>query len=427
MHGGRRRVFSAALALALIAPASVASAAKERVLFSFLGFNGAYPRAGVALDAAGNVYGTTEEGGPGSTSQGYGIVYRLTPTQRGHWRGHVLHAFGGKNDGIFPTSGVMVDGVGNVYGAVSNGGAGNSGIVYELSPANGRFRYRIIHAFSGMDGSYPDSALVMDAAGNLYGTTVSGGPGGSLQAQGSVEGAGVVYRLRPQSGGSWKDKTLNVFNVDESLNPNSPYAPVLIGSDGTLYGTTEYGGVECPKGGAMGCGTAFALTTGSSKPKLTDLHAFAQENTDGYFPVTGLVADGRGNLFGAVGGGLQMGGVIYELSPTKSGPWTETIVRAFVPGSGPDGYGPGGLVFDKGGNLWGTQGGGGKYGGGVLFEMRPQPSGKWSYTVVYTFGRNQDAAGPLPDALVLDRAGNLYGAAFEGGEDNVGAVFEVTP
>jgi hypothetical protein len=177
----------------------------------------------------------------------------------------------------------------------------------------------------------------------------------------------------------------------------------------------------------MGCGTAFALTTGSSKPKLTVLHAFAQQDTDGYFPVTGLVTDGKGNLFGAIGGGLQMGGIIYELSPAKSGPWTETILRAFTPGAGPDGYGPGGLVFDAAGNLWGTQGGGGKYGGGVLFEMSPQPSGTWSYTVVYNFGRNQDAAGPLPDALVFDRAGNLYGAAFQGGEDNVGAVFEVTP
>jgi hypothetical protein len=432
--GPKRSTLASALVTAvllIVAPAgagraaghTLGSHAKERVLFSFLGFNGAYPFDDVALDAAGNVYGTTEQGGAGGGSAGYGLVFQLSLVRNGRWHESILHRFGGKGDGIFPTSPTMVDAAGNVYGAVANGGALNGGIVYELSPTEQRWKYDIIHAFNGKDGSYPDSALTIDAAGNLYGTTVSGGPGGSAQ---TIEGAGVVYELQPQPGERWKGRTLYVFNVAQSLNPNSPYAPVLLGADGTLYGTTKSGGVECAKGGSQGCGTAFALTPAHHN-KLAVLHDFYESDADGYFPTTGLIADAAGNLYGAVqSGGAQMGGVIYELSPSSGGAWTETILRTFVPG-GADGYGPSGLVFDKAGNLYGTQSGGGRYGGGVAFVMRPAPSGTWSYAVIYNFGRNQDASGPVAGSLVFDGAGNLYGATGFGGEDNVGAVYELTP
>jgi hypothetical protein len=253
-----------AAAFILAAPADAGRAAghalaahtKERVLFSFLGFNGAYPFDDVALDAAGNVYGTTEQGGARGPSAGDGLVFQLSPARGGRWHESILHRFGGNDDGIFPTSPTTVDAAGNVYGAVANGGALNGGIVYELSPSSGRWKYDIIHAFNGNDGSYPDSALTIDAAGNLFGTTVSGGPGGSAQ---TTEGAGVVYELQPQPAGRWKGKTLYVFNVTQSLNPNSPYAPVLIGADGILYGTTKAGGVECSKGGAQGCGDNWTV------------------------------------------------------------------------------------------------------------------------------------------------------------------------
>jgi hypothetical protein len=432
--GPKRSIVESALVVAALLVAVPANAGrpaghtlaahtKERVLFSFLGFNGAYPFDDVALDAAGNVYGTTEQGGVVGPSGGYGLVFQLSPARTGRWHERILHRFGGKDDGIFPTSPTMVDAAGDVYGAVANGGALNGGIVYELSPSTQSWKYDIIHAFNGNDGSYPDSALTIDAAGNLYGTTVSGGPGGSGQ---TTEGAGVVYELLPQPAGRWKGKTLYVFNVAESLNPNSPYAPVLIGADGTLYGTTKSGGVECSKGGSQGCGTAFALTP-SHHSKLAVLHDFYETDADGYFPTTGLIADAAGNLYGAVqGGGAQMGGVIYELSPSSSGAWTETILRTFVPG-GADGYGPSGLVFDKAGNLYGTQSGGGRYGGGVAFVMRQAPSGTWSYAVIYNFGRNQDASGPVAGSLVFDGAGNLYGTTEFGGEDNVGAVYELMP
>jgi hypothetical protein len=432
--GPKRTTLSSALvaaALLIVAPAGAGRAAghpqgahaKERVLFSFLGFNGAYPFDDVALDAAGNVYGTTEKGGAGGGSTGYGLVFQLSPARNGRWHERILHRFGGTGDGIFPTSPTMVDAAGNVYGAVANGGTFNGGIVYELRPSARGWKYDIIHAFNGDDGSYPDSALTIDADGNLYGTTVSGGPGGSAQ---TTQGAGVVYELQPQPAAHWKGKTLYVFNVDKSLNPNSPYAPVLIGADGTLYGTTKSGGVECSKGGAQGCGTAFALTP-ARRGKLAVIHDFYETDADGYFPTTGLIADAGGNLYGAVqSGGQQMGGVIYELKRSQGGAWTEALLRTFVPGS-TEGYGPSGLVFDKSGNLYGTQSGGGRYGGGVAFVMRPMPGGTWSYSVIYNFGKNQDASGPVAGSLVFDGAGNLYGATGFGGEDNVGAVYELTP
>jgi len=396
--------------------------AKERVLFSFLGFNGAYPHANVALDSAGNVYGTTEWSGAGGGSQGHGIVYQLSPSSRGKWQERILHRFGKPHDGIFPDNPVTVDALGNVYGTVSNGGRHNGVIVFELSPLSGSWRYKIIHAFDGNNGSYPASGVTIDAAGNLYGTTVSGGPGGSAKVK---EGAGVVYELERQQSGAWTDKRLYVFNVDHSLNPNSPYGGVLFGGAGTIYGTTSLGGVVCALGGAEGCGTAFALTL--SPRHLEVLHKFYKTSQDGAFPETSLIADAAGNLYGATaGGGPEMGGVIFELSRNSRGKWKETILRTFGQG-GPDGYGPGGLVFDKAGNLYGTQAGGGRYGGGVLFVMSPTPSGTWTYTVVYNFGNNQDASGPLFGSLAFDSAGNLYGATGFGGEDNVGAVYEVTP
>jgi uncharacterized repeat protein (TIGR03803 family) len=215
---------------------------KEVALHDFACRNkdGCEPLAGVILDAAGNVYGTTEMGGNPRCGGGCGTVYQLRPTSGG-WKEHILHDFGAIGDGAVPGVGALIlDSAGNLYGTTGGGGTTGNGTVFKLTlGASSRWKETILHSFTGgANGIEPTAGVVMDKAGNLYGTTSAGGTNSC--------GCGLIYKLVPGSNGKW---TYTVLHRFDGAGPN---ANLIMDSKGNLYGTTT-------TGGAGGYGVAFEL------------------------------------------------------------------------------------------------------------------------------------------------------------------------
>src|SRR5271157_153214 len=334
-------------ALLLIA-ARPAQAQTETVLYNFTGFSdGSHPQSSLIADGAGNLYGTTALGGtcPGWNQYGCGVVFEISPNGSGGWKQTVLHTFAAPPDGANPLfSPVIFDISGNLYGTTQWGGASNVGTVFELSPAGASWTATILYSFTGgADGGHPAAGLVMDRAGNLYGTGQTGG----------ANGQGTVFKLSP----SGAETLLYTFG-SQSGDGSYPFAGLVLDETGNLYGTTY-------SGGANGGGTVFKLAPTGTE---TVLYSFGSRSGDGSNPYAGLVFDNNGNLYGATySGGANGGGTVFKLAPTG----TETVLYSFGSRSR-DGSKPwSGLVFDEKGNLYGTTHGGGAYGAGVVFEVNP--------------------------------------------------------
>ncbi len=295
---------------------------------------------------------------------------------------------------------------------------------------------KILYTFvnNGTDGSQPQGTLLIDAAGNLYGTTTYGGTGTCL-LDGSVPGCGIVFELKPQTGGAWEEKILHTF-LRNDKDGQEPWSGMIFDAAGNLYGTTSSGGPTaalCPGGdaGTDGCGTVFELLkpkTGNHWAELV-IHSFNSngKGTDGAVPPYGnLIFDTSGNLYGTtLGGGANNFGMVFELMPTSPGSWYEKYLHAFS-NNGKDGLEPrGGLVFDTAGNLYGTTYGGGAYGYGTVFELIPNlETGGWTEKILHSFEKNgTDGIWPS-STLVIDSSGNLYGTAAGGGAYGYGTVFE---
>jgi uncharacterized repeat protein (TIGR03803 family) len=344
---------------------------KKTTIHTFKGPEGAYP-GGLILDAAGNLYGTTAAGGSKSYS---GTVFELSPSGHGVWTETVLHAFHNK-DGVSPAGSLIFDAAGNLYGTTQLGGAYNSGVVFKLAPdANGGWTETVLHSFNGKDGNLPDSALIFDALGNLYGTTAGGLYGAVSHGNWNCSSAacGNVFKLAPGTDGKWTETVLHSFNGKDGVEPA---ASLVLDKAGNLYGTTVFGGdlklTEC---GGYGCGTVFKVAPGTNgKWTETVLHKF-NGFVDGSYPYAEMIFDATGNLYGTT---WYSGGMVFKLAPSADGKWKETIIRRF---NGDDGANPvAGLVFDKSGNLYGTTQFGGKHdicqdqfgnGCGVVFEITP--------------------------------------------------------
>ena len=405
------------------------AADSETVLFNFVSYDtGIHPIAGLIMDAAGNFYGTTGELG--------GTTFELSPSGGGGWTETVLYHFGSGDDAADPNSGLIMDGAGNLYGTTKYGGsfsftggcADGCGTVFELSPIEGGgWRETILHRFrNGSDGTYPDFAgVIMDAAGNLYGTTSYGG----------VYGYGIVFELSPRAGGGWTETVLHSFgNGDDG---SWPQAGLTIDSAGNLYGTTFWGGIyRYCTGGNGGCGTVFELSPSPGGGWTeTVVHSF--NGVDGWGPRSALILDAGGNLYGTteVGGvhtcsyGPAGCGTVFEISPRVGGGWTETVLHTF--GHPTDGSHPWtGVTMDAGGNLYGTTLDGGVYGYGSVFEMSPREGGRWSEAVLHSFNIT-DGLSPY-GVPIVDRAGNIYGTTYVGGSGVIcaggcGVVWEITP
>jgi uncharacterized repeat protein (TIGR03803 family) len=226
----------------------------EKVLhnFSNTGPDGAEPVAGVIFDSAGNLYGTTLYGGVNRTHGGYvGVVFELTPSGGG-WIEKILYSFAqSKYDAAGPWGSLIFDSAGNLYGTTTSGGRYfGDGTVFELSPqAGGSWTETILHSFSDAerDGYHPYCNLIFDSAGNLYGTTSQGGAYG----QGSGFVGGTVFELTPGSGGNWTERILHSFGNES--DGSEPLAGLIFDAAGNLYGTTEFGG------GGVGLGTGIAF------------------------------------------------------------------------------------------------------------------------------------------------------------------------
>jgi len=390
------------------------------VLYSFNGGGGGnLPDSGLILDAEGNLYGETEQGG----AHYNGTVFRLTPggTET------VLYNFS-PGWSAQPGGGLVRNAKGNLYGTDSGGYPRYSGAVFELLAKGKKLVLKPLYRFSEQDrasGATPSSGpLVMDAKGNLYGTTYYGGNPSCYD--GINYGCGVVFEITA----SGTEKVLYAFSG--GTDGANPQGGVIFDAEGNLYGTASQGGYSpnCPWP-SIGCGTVFKLTPHGS---LTVLHSFSGQGPDGAKPQGGVIFDAEGNLYGTTlfGGGIQdqrncnvvwFCGTVFKLTPDG----TESLLHSF--GAVGDGALPqAGLVMDSQGNLYGTTPDGGAYGldgGGTVFELTPSGT----ETVLHSFCSQPhctDGRGPT-SPLVLDALGNLYGTTQGGGAYSEGTVFELTP
>jgi uncharacterized repeat protein (TIGR03803 family) len=361
------------------------------VLYTFTNTDqGWQPDAAPILDGAGNLYGTTQYGG---TAGGFGTIYKLD----NGGNESVLYSFAGTPDGEDPEGALVSDGAGNLYGTTIYGGtAGGYGTVFKLSHTG---KLTLPHSFaSNPDGADPHGALVGDAQGNGYGTTQYGGTAG---------GYGTVFKLAPNG-------TLTLLHSFAGTpDGEDPQAGLYRDAAGNLYGTTQYGGT------AGGYGTVFKLARDGN---LTLLHSFAG-TPDGENPYAALAADSAGNGYGTTKYGGTAGGYGTVFKIDRTGHFS--LLHSFA--GNPDGVNPvSSVVVDPAGNVYGTTFYGGESGYGTVFEI--DTTGK--LTILHSFTGTSDGSNPMA-GLTLDATGNLYGATTEGGDlscgfDGCGVVFKVT-
>jgi uncharacterized repeat protein (TIGR03803 family) len=404
------RLLPAALVAALLVTSAWASP-KFHVMHAFAGGNDPWGPTGVlTLDSAGNLYGTSFYGGSTDCGgYGCGTVFRLTP-KNGHWAetvlynfpslvsyagasgplafdsagniygigifsyydngqfyggelfqvlhdggsytGSTLHAFvGGNDDGSYPNPGLVRDGAGNLYGSTQQGGdLNNNGVIFEFSPnGDGTWTETLLYQFGQGKSYLPMGPMIIDKAGNLYGTTTGGG----------AYGVGSVYKLS-QANGVWTIESL--YDFTPSPNYGEPPTPggLVMDAEGNLYGNTQYDGV-------YGVGSLFKLTPTVGYWKFSLIHSFTG-STDGGYPVGGIAIDPQGNLYGTTySGGLFQYGTVYKFSPGSKGSWSESVLHNFADTT--DGYNAQGVILDSLGNIYGVTENGGAHLDGVAYEI----------------------------------------------------------
>jgi uncharacterized repeat protein (TIGR03803 family) len=411
----RTRVWQIAFIVSgLILSLPFANAQKFKVLHTFTnGADGAYPYAGLVIDAKGNLYGTANQGGKSGSCfpaySGCGTVFELSPSKSG-WAFHTLYTFQGGADGQGPYGEVMFGPDGSLYGTTIDGGnsacPSGCGSVFNLKRPKHTWTETVLYDFQGNnDGFYPTGNLAIDASGNLYGTTTQGG----------ANGPGTIYELK-HSAGKWVENILWNFNGQE--DGANPYAGVTLGSKDILYATTSVGGTS-------GLGTLDELTKSENTWKEKTLYQFANSDAVGVYPFAGLLLEKSGVLLGATEvGGAHQGGAVFSLTPSD-GDWKMVPLYSFTSEyccNGPAAN----LIMDAAGNLYGTTQGA-KGVEGTVFKLAPKGD-DWVRTVLHRFTGGSDGDNPL-GALVFDSAGNLYGTTELGGSPTnggYGVVFEIT-
>jgi hypothetical protein len=390
-----------------------AQSPKVRVLHDFgSSSDGNVPSGPLLLDKLGNIYGATG-GGPGE--YGNGLIFELTPQPDGAWSETILHAFSAGNDGAYPWGALLQDGTGALYGTVSGYLSYAVGGVFELTPGLSGWANTILYADSAGPG------ILMGAEGNLFGKI---GPGDYF-------GLGAIGELSPGSSG-WTYTQLYSFTCDPSCaNGYNPPAPPIWDAKGDLWGVTTFGGINgSPCFTEEGCGVIFNMTpNGDGTWTYHVMHRFAASIYDGQRPYSGLVMDSAGNFYGATWlGGAFNNGTVFKFA-LVDGEWKETILYDF-----PDCHGgcqvDGTLAMDGAGNLYGTASGGTKscegLSCGVVFKLEPQTTGLWKYTKLYNFNDTSGGVSPFY-GVILDSEGNLYGVTSNFGKYGGGTAFEITP
>ncbi|MHB1321463.1 MAG: choice-of-anchor tandem repeat GloVer-containing protein [Acidithiobacillus ferrivorans] len=408
-----RRSAAALGRLAAVAALTVALAGCERtsVLHSFGTKNihgGKRPSGGLVMDAHGDLYGTTQSGG----ADHCGTVFKITPSGVES----VVYSFGSGNahDGKSPNGGLVIDARGNLYGTTALGGTDNGGTVFRITPSGVE---SVLHSFGTgnvHDGKYPNGGLVMDNRGNLYGTTVFGG----------TANKGTVFKITPSGvesvlysfsgGGRWVD----------------PHGGLVMDNRGNLYGTTVFGGADH-------LGSVFKITRSGAESTFYSfgggLHG---DQPNGY-----LLMGKHGSIYGTASGGTNSAGIVFKITRSGAG----SVLHAFRGGYDGSSDPCGGLVMDPRGNLYGTAEGGGKLGivgyltiylsrklgipsdlsGGLGTVFMITPSGVGS--VLHSFGTGDIDQEPLGGLVIDARGDDIYGTTSRGGTANEGTVFKVTP
>jgi uncharacterized repeat protein (TIGR03803 family) len=374
----------------------LAAAQTETVIYNFCSLlgtcdDGASPLSLLTFDGAGNLYGTTNNAGGKYGSNGN--VFELSPNGSGGWIETTLHTFANQPDGAHPEfSPVIFDNAGNLYGTTADGGANGTGTVFELSPTGGNWNETILYNFTdGADGGYPWSGVIIDKSGNLYGATAEGGSGNfgtvfelspsagswaerviynfasksyyepsglTMDADGNIFGAAglFVFELSPNASGGWNPTIIHTFPGDNSAIDGTP----VIDNHGNIFGTIR---PESQKG-PVGNGGVYRLAQENGGWRMQ----FLQLWTDGQGPEAGVVLDGKGNIYGTTdGNGPDGDGTVFALIPVKDKGYEQVVLWNF---DGTDGNEPlGALTLDSAGNLFGTTVSGGSIGFGTVFEI----------------------------------------------------------
>lgn len=434
----RTALIAAAASIAFALVAGGADAYTLKTLHSFCNEascgDGESPLAGLLMDASGNLYGTTEQGGKYS----HGLVFKLLPNaHKTKYTEHILKNFCSKTGcpgGSLPAAGLIMDVDGNLYGTTTGGGKFDGGVIFKMRPITNGWVYSVIHSFCAKtnctDGNDPgdarltyageDSGALWDGSSPLFGATMLGG----------AHNKGAVYELTP-NGSGW------TYQVIHSFSSGSQGGPLLMDPQGNLLGTTFLGG-------ANDLGTLYRLAAGTWSEAT--LHNFCADTgcSDGSRPSGLLVLDAAGNLFGTTEDGgsgshctsISGCGIVFER--TAGGKY-KVIYDFCSRANCKDGVVPsGGLIMDASGTFFGTTFAGGAVPGGTP-PGGIAPSGtvfslahgtKWTETVLYEFCSAPsctDGAGPLAP-LTLDASGNLFGTTFQGGANgNFGTVFRLKP
>jgi len=390
-----------------------------QVVHAFAGrTDGATPEAGLTIDRAGRLYGTTSGA---VVPDDDGSVFKATASGSG-WITSPLYDFLRQAGGIMPGSTLTIGPDGNLYGTSAYGGEGvcdegnGCGTVFKLQPPPTfcasffcPWHETVLYEFAGGTDGWLPGALTFDAAGNLYGVTYFGG---FFSCGG--DGCGTVFKLSPFGSGWAKTVLYNFAGADDGY---APVGGLIFDAAGNLYGTAY--------GGSGGKGVVYQLTPGSPYWTETALHSF--QGPDGNAPAGPLIADSSGSLYGVTNsGGSANGGTVFRLA--QPGAWNFESLYSFVnsPGLEPNG----GLILDAAGNLYGTTGSGGAFNGGTAFKLVPS-NGSWTAIDLHDFS-NSDGLEPN-GGPVFDANGNLYGTSIFGGNTSgdcsigCGTVWQITP
>ena len=344
------------------------------------------------------------------------VVLLLVSTTQAADQYKILHDFTAKS-GYTPSAGLVADSQGNLYGTTYSSsndvcGVGGCGTVFKLTRGtDGKWSYIVIHHFHLSDGEGPESPLIFDSSGNLYGTATGGG----------TSNTGTVFELSP-SGSTWKETVLYSFGPPPDFT--GPWGALTFDKKGNLYGSAN-------AGGAHDQGGIFELKRSGDQWKEKVIHNFTGGSDGGVPGAVNLIWDSAGNFYGATqAGGKYANGVVYKFTPTSGGSWKETVIYNFTGSS--DGSEPtSGVIFDAAGNLYGTASAGGlKACGpgsqdycGTVFELTPS-NGKWRFTRLHAF-HGSDGWTPF-FALTSSTVGSLYGSTMAGGPDDDGLVFKLS-
>jgi hypothetical protein len=400
-------------------------AAGEKVIYSFQGGTDGAGPSDLTMDSEGNLYGTTGGGGEptcvyyGDTWNGCGTVYELKRTQDG-WKEQILFRFNANGDnvgGALPAAGVTFDKAGNIYGTTSgNPNDCGQGNVFKLTPdSHGEWKETVLYTFTCGNGYNPDSDLVFDAQGDLFGTAQD-----------------VVFELIPQGNGKWKEITLHQFKG--APDGWSLSSGVVLDSSGNIWGTTTSGGTRRCEYAAntSGCGIVYKLTpTSGGKWNETVVYEFARGGGRAVTPSSGFRFESAGHFFGTSLAGGDGIGSVFELTESQKG-WEQNVLYRFI--GYPDGDFPlGQLEVNSAGALLGVTYDGGKTGYGIIFEVDlSKTNGRRTEKVLHNFAGGADGAYPTA-GVISDSHGHLYGTTSGGGSGTAcgnygcGTIYEVTP